>query len=121
MQPATIRYKKIILAVAMVLLAAFAAGVVLHDNPDADPGIELMKKIISVAVIALSALFLLLKYDKIVTLPMEIWQNRRLIVKLAANDFKRRYAGSYMGVIWAFVQPLVTILLYYFVFVHFAY
>ncbi len=116
MQLAAIRYKKIILAVAMVLLAAFAAGVVLHANPDADPGIELMKKIISVAVIALSALFLLLKYDKIVTLPIEIWQNRRLIVKLAANDFKRRYAGSYMGVIWAFVQPLVTILLYYFVF-----
>jgi teichoic acid transport system permease protein len=57
-----------------------------------------------------------LKYDKIVTLPVEIWQNRRLILKLAGNDFKRRYAGSYMGVFWAFIQPLVTIALYYFVF-----
>ena len=116
MQPAAIRYKKIILAVAMVLLAGFATGVVLHANPNGDPSVELAKKSISVAVIAISALFLLLKYDKIVTLPVEIWQNRRLIIKLAGNDFKRRYAGSYMGVIWAFVQPLVTILLYYFVF-----
>ena len=49
-------------------------------------------------------------------MPVEIWQNRRLILKLAGNDFKRRYAGSYMGVIWAFIQPLVTIGLYYFVF-----
>ena len=41
----------------------------------------------------------------------------RLIWKLAKNDFKTRYAGSYLGVIWALVQPVVTVALYYFVFV----
>lgn len=36
--------------------------------------------------------------------------------RLAKNDFMVRYAGSYFGVIWAFVQPVITILLYWFVF-----
>ena len=46
----------------------------------------------------------------------ELWQNRQLIWKLAANDFKKRYAGSYMGKIWAFVQPVITVLMYWIVF-----
>ena len=49
-------------------------------------------------------------------LPGELWQNRRLIWKLSKNDFKKRYAGSYMGVVWGFAQPLVTVLMYYLVF-----
>lgn len=60
------------------------------------------------------------KYKKVLKsfllLPMELYQNRRLIGKLAKNDFKTRYAGSYMGMVWAFVQPVVTIALYWFVF-----
>lgn len=47
---------------------------------------------------------------------METMRNRRMLVKLAQNDFKTKYAGSYMGVLWAFVQPVITILLYWFVF-----
>lgn len=39
-----------------------------------------------------------------------------MILKLAKNDFKTKYAGSYLGVVWAFVQPIVTVLLYFFVF-----
>lgn len=35
---------------------------------------------------------------------------------LSVNDFKTKYAGSYLGVIWAFVQPVVTVLIYWFVF-----
>lgn len=41
---------------------------------------------------------------------------RRLIWKLAKNDFKKRFAGSYLGIVWALVQPLVTVGLYYVVF-----
>ena len=41
---------------------------------------------------------------------------RKLIWHLARNDFKTRYAGSYLGIVWAFVQPVVTILVYWFVF-----
>ena len=43
-------------------------------------------------------------------------KNRNLIWELSKNDFKKRYAGSSLGRVWAFVQPLVTVVLYYFVF-----
>ncbi len=55
---------------------------------------------------------------KLFMLPAELWQSRRLIWKLAKNDFKNRYAGSYLGRVWAFTQPVVTVLLYWFVFGH---
>ena len=38
------------------------------------------------------------------------------MAKLAKNDFKTRYAGSYLGIVWAFIQPVITILVYWFVF-----
>ncbi len=50
------------------------------------------------------------------SLVRELWQSRQLIWKLAANDFKKRYAGSYLGKIWAFIQPVVTVLMYWIVF-----
>ena len=40
----------------------------------------------------------------------------KLIFKLAKNDFKARYANSFLGILWAFIQPLVTILVFWFVF-----
>lgn len=53
---------------------------------------------------------------KKMTLLRSAWQSRSLIWKLAKNDFKKRYAGSYLGSIWALVQPVVTVLMYYIVF-----
>lgn len=53
---------------------------------------------------------------KLLLLPKEVLQNRHLIMKLAKNDFKTKYAGSYLGIVWAFIQPVVTILVYWFVF-----
>lgn len=38
-----------------------------------------------------------------------VWQ-------FALDDFKTKYAGSVLGVLWAFLQPMVTIVLYWFVF-----
>ncbi|MGN0437442.1 MAG: ABC transporter permease [Lachnospiraceae bacterium] len=46
----------------------------------------------------------------------ELFHNKKLILQLAKNDFKTRFAGSYLGVVWAFVQPIVTVVLYWFVF-----
>lgn len=45
-----------------------------------------------------------------------IYSNRKLIASLAKNDFRTKYAGSYLGIIWAFVQPVITVLVYWFVF-----
>jgi len=50
-----------------------------------------------------------------------VWQiikNRVLIWKLSKNDFKKRYAGSYLGKVWAFIQPVITVLMYWIVFDH---
>ena len=104
----------IALAVSLLLIAI----IVLHVNegPLADPREELIKKIISCVVILAACGIFIKLYDKITQLPMELWQNRRLIWKLSKNDFKKRYAGSYMGAVWALVQPVITVVMYYIVF-----
>lgn len=38
------------------------------------------------------------------------------ILEFALEDFKTKYAGSVLGLAWAFLQPLITILLYWFIF-----
>lgn len=52
----------------------------------------------------------------IYTMLADLWNSRQLIFRLSINDFKTRYAASLMGVFWAFVQPVITVLLYWFVF-----
>jgi len=46
----------------------------------------------------------------------DLYTNRQLIFQLTASDFKAKYLGSYLGLLWAFIQPLVTILILWFVF-----
>lgn len=40
----------------------------------------------------------------------------KLILELAKNDFKKRSAGSYLGIVWSFIQPMTTICVMWFVF-----
>jgi ABC-type polysaccharide/polyol phosphate export permease len=40
----------------------------------------------------------------------------KLLPPLLLRDIKERYAGSTIGVFWAFLQPLLFILLYWLVF-----
>ncbi len=42
--------------------------------------------------------------------------NIRLLFSLAKNDFRQKYLGSYLGVAWAFIQPVITVLIFWFVF-----
>ena len=56
------------------------------------------------------------KMPAAVSMLKKSYQNRAMIVKLAKNDFRTKYAGSYLGILWSFVQPITTILLYWFVF-----
>lgn len=46
----------------------------------------------------------------------ELYSDRRLLVSLSKKDFRRKFAGSYLGVIWAFLQPALTVLVYCIVF-----
>ena len=47
---------------------------------------------------------------------LDCFHNRKMILSLAKNDFKNKFAGSYFGVFWAFVQPIVIVTVYWFVF-----
>ena len=40
----------------------------------------------------------------------------KIVLNLAFADFKKRFVGSYFGVIWMFIQPLATILVYTLIF-----
>ncbi len=46
----------------------------------------------------------------------DIIERRRMILDLAKSDFRKRFVGSYFGIIWMFVQPLVTVAIYAFIF-----
>ncbi len=108
--------KKAGVAIFAAAACVMAALIIAHHNPMADQREELIKKIISCTVILASCVCFGLLYDKLTVLPAELWQSRHLIWKLAKNDFKKRYAGSYMGIFWALAQPTVTVLMYYVVF-----
>lgn len=99
-----------------ILAAVVASIIIFHHNPAADPREELLKKTISCGIILAGFVIFVWKYDKITVLPVELFQNRHLIWKLAKNDFKKRYAGSYLGALWAMAQPVVTVAMYYIVF-----
>ena len=46
----------------------------------------------------------------------DLFQSRRAILELTRRDFKSRYLGSYLGLLWAFIHPAITILIFWFVF-----
>lgn len=106
--------------IAIFSLAGFlmALIIVMHRNTGADvnPQEELLKKVLSCTMILIVCVLFAKWYEKFTTLPVELYQSRHLIWKLAKNDFKKRYAGSYMGAVWALIQPVVTIGMYYIVF-----
>lgn len=58
----------------------------------------------------------MMKIKEFILFLKDIWFNRALLFKLAKNDIKSRYAGSFFGIIWAFIQPLVTMFVFWFVF-----
>ena len=99
-----------------VVMLIMAAVIVFYRNPLADPAEETMKKAIACGLILVSIFVFAKWYDKFTVLPVELFQSRHLIWKLARNDFKKRYAGSYLGAVWALVQPVVTVVMYYIVF-----
>lgn len=50
------------------------------------------------------------------TLLHTLIEKRKMILELAKADFRKRFAGSYFGIVWMFVQPIVTVLIFFFIF-----
>ena len=78
--------------------------------------INLFVKTICLIFINLVILILGKKRKTVFSIIREIYENKTLVWNLAKNDFKTKYAGSYLGIFWAFINPVVTILIYWFVF-----
>jgi lipopolysaccharide transport system permease protein len=56
-------------------------------------------------------------FGRALTLPFEtLWRNRNLIRTLVRRDVMSRYTGSFGGVFWAILNPLMLMLTYFFVF-----
>lgn len=75
-----------------------------------------MLKFVICMILDILILILLKKSRSVFTLIQELNNNKVLIWNLSKNDFKTKYAGSYLGITWAFIQPIITILIYWFVF-----
>lgn len=45
-----------------------------------------------------------------------VWAHRWLVLRLAISDFKMRFLGSSLGILWAFLLPLINIFVMWFAF-----
>ena len=45
-----------------------------------------------------------------------LWHNKGLLWNQTKKDLNQRYVGSYLGILWAFIQPAITICIFWFVF-----
>lgn len=53
---------------------------------------------------------------EVFSLVKEIVKKRKLIWDLSKADFRKKFVGSYFGVVWMFVQPIVTVVIYFLIF-----
>ena len=78
--------------------------------------INFLIKIFFCLIVDIMLIILINKSGSVLQLVTDLNNSRSLIWNLAKNDFKTKYAGSYLGIIWAFINPIITILIYWFVF-----
>lgn len=71
-----------------------------------------------VILVSFLAFFVVLLCNRAVIVDMVrgVYCARKQIVSLAFSDFKSRFSGSYLGMFWGVAQPIMTILLFWFVF-----
>lgn len=53
---------------------------------------------------------------KVTELAADIYEDRQLLKDLSMKDVKRRFSGTYFGMVWGVLQPLLTIIVYWAVF-----
>ena len=60
--------------------------------------------------------FLLRYFRALLGLILDIIHNRKLLWQMTKRDFRQRYLESYLGILWAFIQPTITVIIFWFVF-----
>lgn len=43
---------------------------------------------------------------------LDLWNSKYLLWNLTKKDLKQRYLGSYLGILWAFIQPTITVFIF---------
>lgn len=81
-----------------------------------DKTINLFVKILLCVAFNVTMVILIKSRKLIKELILDIYTSKHLILNLSKNDFKTRFSGSYLGITWAFVQPIVVVIIYWFVF-----
>lgn len=64
----------------------------------------------------IAVVFLLMNINTVFSVAGYIYREWSMFWILMKNDFQARFAGSYFGIFWAFVQPVIMMVLYWFVF-----
>ena len=109
--------KRIFVICSVILLILLNIAIFFKvGDPSFGTAVNITLRIFVSLVIDTVAIYSLIHLDALMEAPREILESRKLILSLAKNDFKQRFAGSYLGIVWAFVQPIVTVLVYWFVF-----
>lgn len=48
--------------------------------------------------------------------PRVVWKNRSLVLQFTVRNITSRYRGSFLGLLWSLIQPLLMLVVYTFVF-----
>ena len=106
--------KKKTIAAMIIIVAAVLTNVFLvfkiYDR------LSLYVSIFFCLMIDALAIYCLRNIETLFRVPLDIYRSRDMFWDLAKNDFQARFVGSIFGVFWAFVNPVITLLLYWFVF-----
>lgn len=108
------RNKKGIAAGAIALLAILLNIYILMTVQTARG--SLLVRFLLCAAVDIVAVICIFNTETLLRVPLDIYRDRAMFWELVKNDFKARFAGSYLGLFWAFVQPVITLVLYWFVF-----
>ena len=100
------------LAAGSILVAAVIINILLI-TAESLPAVS--KAVCCVALDAVAVACVVWMED-LLRIPLEIFRDRGMFLAIVKNDFQARFAGSYLGLFWAYVQPVITLCLYWFVF-----
>lgn len=117
------RKKKITAAAIAVLAVLVNIFFFVRIKPEAEniyleisESTYLIYKSLLCLIVDIFAVFCIRNIETLFRIPLDIYRDRSMFWDLAKNDLQARFAGSYFGIFWAFVQPLITVVLYWFVF-----
>lgn len=102
--------KRLAAGIFVIAAVALNIGIVGMDS------LPWLSKVASCAAVDVLAVICMANIESLLRIPLEIFRDRGMFLAIVKNDFQARFAGSYLGLFWAYVQPVITLCLYWFVF-----